>query len=312
MDQAAAARLAQAVLQGDRRALARALTVVENRWAGGSDLMSILRSRRGCAKVIGVTGSGGAGKSTLVCALAAALLGRGRHVAVVAIDPSSPLSGGAVLGDRVRMSALADSGAYIRSLATRGAVGGLCQAAREVVDVLDAAGFDIVLVETVGVGQDEVDVMRLADQVLVVCTPGQGDGVQAIKAGVMEIADLFVVNKFDQAGAHQVVSQLEQMLATRGDPARRNRPVFGTTATTGEGVGALADRLLSLGEGGRRRPVFEQQLADEVLRLLQPQLRLALQRHPGLADQGAHDIARRMLGNALGDPPGDPPGDDPV
>jgi LAO/AO transport system kinase len=197
------------------------------------------------------------------------------------------------------MGALADSGVYIRSLATRGAVGGLCQAARDVVEVLDAAGFGIVLVETVGIGQDEVDVMRVADEVLLVCTPGQGDGVQAIKAGVMEIADIFVVNKSDQPGAQQVMSQLQQMLATRSDPARRARPIFSTAARMGEGVGALADRLLAASARRTRRPHSEQELADEVLRLLRPLLLQALRQRPDLADQSPHAIVRLLFDAAL-------------
>lgn len=299
MDDAAVSALALAVRQGDRRALARALTIVENRWEGWLELMSALQDPSRRAKVIGLTGSAGSGKSTLSCALTATLLDKGQRVAIVAIDPSSPLSGGAVLGDRVRMNALADGGAYIRSLATRGAVGGLCQAAREVVDVVDAAGFDIVLVETVGVGQDEVDVMRLVDQVLLICTPGQGDGVQAIKAGVMEIADIFVVNKSDQAGAHQVVSQIKQMLATRGDPARRSRPIFRTAASTGEGVDALADKLLARSEGRARVAYSEQELVHEVLNLLQPELLRLLRCHPDLARRRPHAIVQHLFGTAL-------------
>lgn len=296
MDETAAARLAHAVLRGERRALARALSVVENRWPGWSELMAVFRAHSGSAKVIGITGGAGSGKSTLIAALAEVLLAKGRRTAIVAVDPSSPLSGGAVLGDRVRMSALADSGAFIRSLATRGALGGLCRAARDVVDVLDAAGYGMILVETVGVGQDEVEVMRLADTVLLVCMPGQGDGVQAIKAGVMEIADVFVVNKCDQPGAQQVVSQLEQMLATRSDPARRTRSIFSITARTGEGIGALAEHLLAdAGGAARRRPSAHEQV-DEVLRVLEPQLQQLLQDRPDLAGRSAEAIVRILFG----------------
>lgn len=299
MDEAVAARLARAVLQGDRRALARALSVVENRWPGWSELMAVLHAHAGSAKVIGITGAAGTGKSTLIGALAEVLLAKGQRVAIVAVDPSSPLSGGAVLGDRVRMSALGDSGAFIRSLAARGALGGLCRAARDVVDVLDAAGYGIVLVETVGVGQDEVEVMHLAHTVLLVCMPGQGDAVQAIKAGVMEIADVFVVNKCDQPGAHQVVSQLERMLATRSDPARRARSIFSTTASTGAGVGALADNLLAAGGGATRRGPSVHEQVDEMLRVLQPQLLALLQDRPDLAGRSAHEVVRALFGAAL-------------
>ena len=299
MDKAGARRLAQAVRAGDRRALARAATMVENRWHGWLALLEALQSPQRRAKVVGITGSAGSGKSTLVSAVTTSLEAEGEQVAIIAVDPSSPLSGGAVLGDRVRMHALSSGSTFIRSLSTRGAMGGVCRAARDMVDLFDAAGFGMVLVETVGVGQDEVDVMSLADEVLLVCNPGQGDGIQAIKAGVMEIADLFVVNKADQAGAARLVSQLHQMLATRADPARRGRPIFTTAALTGQGVAALADRL-RLRAGIRRRqdqPAAER--VAEVLRLLQPELLRMLQQCPQLASQSSPALVRQLLGAAL-------------
>lgn len=206
--------LAEKILAGDRRALARAVTLVENRASSARDLLLALFPKSGSASIVGITGAPGSGKSTLVDGLAMALRQENKKVAILAVDPSSPYSGGAVLGDRIRMvHAAEDEGIYIRSIATRGALGGLSAAATDIVHMLDAAGFDYILVETVGVGQAEVDIVRLADTCLVVLVPGMGDGVQAIKAGVIEIADVFVVNKSDAAGADLVVKDIRTVLS---------------------------------------------------------------------------------------------------
>ncbi|TVR23171.1 MAG: methylmalonyl Co-A mutase-associated GTPase MeaB [Anaerolineaceae bacterium] len=211
----------QGVLSGQRRALARALTIVENGRAGMDDLLAALYPHTGRAAVIGVTGAPGSGKSSLVNAMIAAYRGRGQTVGVVAVDPTSPFSGGAILGDRIRMKQHAgDDGVFIRSMATRGSLGGLSQATRDSIRVLDAAGFDVVLVETVGAGQSEVDIVRTAGTTLVVTAPGMGDDVQAIKAGILEIADVLVVNKADQIGAGQAARTLNHMLEL-GHPASR-------------------------------------------------------------------------------------------
>lgn len=231
-----ATSLADRVLAGDRLALARLMTLVENRAPALPGVMSRLYAHTGRAHVIGVTGPPGAGKSTLVDALISRLRAASRRVGVVAVDPSSPFSGGAVLGDRIRMQAhFLDPGVFIRSLATRGSHGGLPRAARDVVRLLDAFGMDAILVETVGVGQTELDVMRLADSIVVVLVPEAGDTVQVMKAGLLEIADVFVVNKADRDGALRMVSELEQMLHLR-PPSPWTIPVLPTIASVGSGV----------------------------------------------------------------------------
>jgi LAO/AO transport system kinase len=237
--------LADAIVAGEPRAIARAITVVERGGPSAAVLLEAVRDRVGRALVVGVTGPPGAGKSTLVDRLIALWRERGRRVGVLAVDPSSPFSGGALLGDRVRMQGHAtDAGVFIRSLATRGASGGLSRAARDAVQVLDAAGFDPVVVETVGVGQAEVDVARLADVVLVVTVPGTGDDVQALKAGLMEAGDLFVVNKADREGADGAAAAIEGMLALDEGRGRVWQPlVIRTVATSGEGVEALVDLI---------------------------------------------------------------------
>lgn len=197
-------------------ALARALSIVENRRTGADELLSALHPRLGRARRIGVTGPPGAGKSTLTTAMARALRARGETVGVLAVDPTSPFTGGALLGDRIRMESVAlDPGVFIRSMATRGSLGGLAAAAREAADVFDAFGFDHVLIETVGVGQSELDIARAADSSIVVLVPESGDSIQTLKAGLMEIADLFVVNKADRPGADRVRMDIEMMLGLR-------------------------------------------------------------------------------------------------
>ncbi|MBI1965682.1 MAG: methylmalonyl Co-A mutase-associated GTPase MeaB [Betaproteobacteria bacterium] len=234
--------LAARILARDRRAIARAITAVENGTAEGGAISAELAAHRGHARVVGITGPPGCGKSTLVAALVKELIARGRRVAVVAVDPSSPFSGGALLGDRVRMAGIqAHEGVYIRSLASRGHHGGVSGATRRVVGLLDAAGFDYVLVETVGTGQSEVGVATIAGTRLVVCPPGLGDEVQTLKAGILEIADAFVVNKADLPGAERAELDLLSMLAvTAGGP---KPPVFRTAAASGQGVSALAHWL---------------------------------------------------------------------
>lgn len=213
--------LVQATLNGDRRALARLLTYVENEREGVEQSLAALFPHTGRAWVIGVTGAPGTGKSSLVNALAKAFRKRGQTVAIVAVDPTSPFSGGAIMGDRIRMRDLAgDKGVFIRSMATRGSLGGLARATRDVIRVLDAAGFDAIFVETVGAGQSEVDIVRTAQTTIVVEAPGLGDEVQAIKAGILEIADVLVVNKTDRAGADNTVRALKAMLEM-GHPAAR-------------------------------------------------------------------------------------------
>ncbi len=235
------AELVEKVLEGDRRAVARACTLVEM----GQKLDGLVGGR---ALVVGVTGPPGAGKSTFTDQLVAVIRGDGLKVAVVAVDPSSMRTGGALLGDRIRMQRHhQDAGVFIRSMATRGAMGGLAPATLGLVRVFDAAGFDVVIVETVGVGQDEIDVARLAHVVAVLLVPGQGDEIQAIKAGIMEIADLFVINKSDMAGAEKLYREIEAEV-------HGEKPILKTVATTGEGMAEVWAGLQAL---PRRVPVVE-------------------------------------------------------
>jgi LAO/AO transport system kinase len=236
--------LVSAVRSGDARALARVISTVENRAAGWSNLLKALFPHTGHARVIGLTGAPGAGKSTLVDHLARIYRKDGRTVGIIAVDPTSPYSGGAILGDRIRMQEhFADAGIYIRSMATRGSLGGLARTTADVASVLDASGRDIVLIETVGVGQDEVDIVRLADITVVMLVPGMGDDVQTIKAGIMEIADIFVINKSDREGAERVEREIRalQTLATRNDGW--TPPIVKTVASQGDGVQELANAI---------------------------------------------------------------------
>jgi LAO/AO transport system kinase len=229
------------VRTGDVRALARAISVIEDYTPEALELLKMLFPFSGKARVIGLTGAPGAGKSTLVDQLAREYRKQDRTVGIIAVDPTSPYTGGAILGDRIRMQAHhADPGIFIRSMATRGNLGGLARATTDVSTALDASGKDIVLIETVGVGQDEIDIVRLADITIVILVPGMGDDVQTIKAGIMEIADIFVINKSDREGADRVEREIRSMqsLAVRSD--RWTPPIVKTVATEGKGISELA------------------------------------------------------------------------
>ncbi len=261
-----------------------------------------LYPRAGRAATIGVTGAPGAGKSSLVDRLIEALRARGRTVGVVAVDPSSAFSGGAILGDRVRMMRhTSDPGVYIRSMATRGFLGGLSRATGDVIDLLDASGKDVVIVETVGVGQAEVDIARLADTVLVVLVPGMGDDIQAIKAGILEIADLFVINKADRDGADKLESELRQMMALVDDS--RPRPaILRTVATRGDGVEELVEAILAQASsadtaarrGERARARARGRLNDILGRTL---LRRTIER--GLGEAGFERTVERLAAREI-------------
>src|SRR2546426_10574981 len=234
----------QQFFEGDTRALARIITRVENRSTDSLEILQQLFPHTGKAEIIGVTGSPGSGKSTLVDRLAVSYRRKGKKLGIIAVDPSSPFTGGAILGDRIRMQTLGtDPGIYIRSMATRGHLGGLATATADVVSVLDAAGKDPIVVETVGVGQDEIEIVKLADVSLVVLVPGMGDDIQALKAGSMEIGDVFVINKCDRPG----VDKMERAVLTMLSLARRadawQPPIVRTIATQGDGIDEVLETI---------------------------------------------------------------------
>lgn len=290
-------------LAGDTRAIARLVTRAENGTSECRPAFDELFRHAGRAHIVGITGVPGSGKSTLVARLTAVIRASGRKVAIVAIDPSSPFSGGAILGDRIRMGELGgDPGVFVRSMATRGALGGLARGTLEAVDVFDAAGYDIVLIETVGVGQDEVDVARAAHTTVVVSAPGLGDDIQAIKAGILEIADVHAVSKCDRADADKTIADLKNMLMLGLDGARGTwrPPIVPTSAVRDEGVAELVaaiDRhraaLQASGEiDARRASINERRLlraGEEILRD-----RFVRHRHGRLAALLA-ELSRRSL-----------------
>jgi LAO/AO transport system kinase len=268
-------------LEGDVRSISRLLSRAESGIAEARPALDTLFAHAGRAHVVGITGVPGSGKSTLVARLAAAVRATGRTVAIVAIDPSSPFTGGSILGDRIRMGDLAgDAGVYVRSMATRGALGGIARGTLESVDVLDAAGYDVVIIETVGVGQDEVEIATAAHTTVVVSAPGLGDDIQAIKAGILEIADVHVVSKCDRADANRTVGDLKSMLALGlavGEQRAWRPPVVPTSSLEGQGIDAVVaaiDRHLAhLRDSGemelRHTRIAERRLlkaAEEILR----------------------------------------------
>lgn len=238
--------LAEGILKGNIRSIARGITAVENNTPDALSLMKQIFPHTGKTTVIGLTGSPGAGKSSLVDTLAKLYRQRGEKVGILAVDPSSPFSGGAILGDRIRMQSLAlDPGIYIRSMATRGNLGGLARATSDAALILDAAGYDRVIVETVGVGQDEVDIVKTADVTLVVMVPGMGDDIQSIKAGIMEIGDLFIINKSDREGVERIEKEIEAMLSLGHRPDFWQPPILKTVATRHQGLDEVIEAIAS-------------------------------------------------------------------
>ena len=263
------------LLAGDRRALARVVTLIENGAPETRAILAELHAHGGHAHIVGFTGSPGAGKSTLVMQLARELRRREQRIGILAVDPSSPFTGGAILGDRIRMQELAgDPNVFIRSMASRGSLGGLAASTRDVVRALDAAGFDTIIIETVGAGQAEVEIVRAAQSVVVVTVPGMGDDIQAIKAGILEIADIFVVNKADRPGADQTAAELRMLLTwtSTARSASGASPSSETNAMTGDGVPELADKLAAhlamLRTSGMLASRSGQQARSEMLALL--------------------------------------------
>ncbi len=302
-------RLVDRASGGDLRALARLVSLIENGSPQLRQIMRALAPRTGGARVIGLTGAPGVGKSTLTGALVKAYRGRGQRVGVIAVDPSSPFTGGALLGDRIRMQDHAtDDGVFIRSMASRGHLGGLAAATPQALRVLDAAGFDLVLIETVGVGQAELEIASLADTTIVLVAPGMGDAVQAAKAGILEVADVFAVNKADRPQAQQTVRDLRNMIALGhqgtqqdGEPGHPDQPgwktpIVSTVATTGEGIGELADKIdahwswLSSSGGRERRRLARAR--EEVAAIAVGTLRRQMRQLP--EGNGLDELARRV------------------
>ncbi len=291
------------LLAGDTRTVARAISKIENGASDSAELMKTVFPKTGNALIIGITGAPGAGKSSLVDKLALFYKERGERIGIVCVDPSSPFSGGAILGDRIRMATLGlDKNVFIRSMATRGNLGGLARATVDAVAILDAAGFDKVIVETVGVGQDEVEIVKTADVSVVVLVPGMGDDIQAIKAGIMEIGDVFVINKADREGVLRTQKELEALLSLAHRPDMWQPPIVKTVATENNGISDLAVAIErynefreNTGNASSRKAVIAKWRLKEILR--ERLLADLLRQNDGdkLIDEMAAEVAEKLI-----------------
>jgi LAO/AO transport system kinase len=269
--------LTEEILSGNSRAIARAMTLIENQTNSAREILKSLFHRTGRALVVGITGSPGCGKSTLVDALTLEYRSQGKKVGIIAVDPTSPFSGGSIMADRVRMSRhYRDEGVFIRSMATRGHLGGLARTTEKMITVLDSSGFELILVETVGVGQDEVEIVRVADVCLVVLVPGMGDDLQAFKAGIMEIGDIFVINKADQPLVEKVQRELESALSLAARPDGWTPAIVRTIATQGQGARELVQQVDLFNQFRRNSPDWDARrrriVEDNLLELLKERL----------------------------------------
>jgi len=290
--------LIERLRSGDVRALARAVSIVENDAPSAAEVLSGCFPHSGRALRIGVTGAPGAGKSTIVDKLARHYRSAGVTVGVIAVDPTSPFTGGAILGDRIRMQEnLSDPGFYVRSMATRGSLGGLARTTADVASVIEASGKDVILIETVGVGQDEVDVVRLSDVTIVVLVPGMGDDVQSIKAGIMEIADLFVVNKADREGADRVEKEIRAMQSLANSHGDWVPPVVKTIASSGEGIDRLMEAIAQMKQwlemDGRMEVRRKKYWRERITEMMRQALMRQVRAH-GLSDTELETHAARV------------------